>query len=70
VVVTGVGIGSAAANDKINAGTVIEQVRDRAVASPDDVQKAINSEHNEMHPFVPMLLTEPTGLRWVSLQFE
>ena len=70
VVVTGVAIGSAAANDKINAGTVIEKVRNTAVASPDDVLKAINSEHNEMHPFVPMLLAEPTGLRWVSLQFE
>jgi serine protease Do len=70
VVITGVAIGSTAANAKINAGSVIVQVRDAAVASPDDVEKAIDGEHNQMRPFVPMLIEEPAGLRWVSLQFE
>jgi serine protease Do len=70
VVITGVAIGSTAANAKINAGSVIVQVRDAAVASPADVEKAIGDEHNQMHPFVPMLIEEPAGLRWVPLQFE
>jgi serine protease Do len=69
VVITGVVIGSEAANDKINAGSVIVQVRDTAVASPDDVLKAIDGERGQMHPFVPILIAEPAGLRWVSLQF-
>jgi serine protease Do len=70
VVITGVAVGSAAANDKINAGSVIVQVRSTAVASPDDVVKAVGSEHNQMHPFVPMLIAESSGLRWVSLPFD
>jgi serine protease Do len=70
VLITGVAIGSAAANDKINAGAVIVQVRDTAVASPDDVLKAVNDERKQMHPVVPMLIQEPSGLRWVSLQFD
>lgn len=70
VVITGVAIGSTAANAKINAGFVIVQVRNAAVVSPDDVLKAVGNEHNQMHPFVPMLIAEPSGLRWVSLQFE
>ncbi len=70
VVITGIAIGSTAANAKINAGTVIVQVRDTAVASPDDVVKLADGERKQMHPFVPMLIAEPSGLRWVSLQFE
>jgi serine protease Do len=66
VVITGVAIGSEAANAKINAGTVILRVRDTPVTSPDDVLKAVENEHKEMHPFIPMLLAQPTGLRWVS----
>lgn len=70
VVITGVAIGSTAANEKINAGSVIVQVRNMSVSSPDDVEKAVGSERNKMHPFVPMLIAEPAGLRWVSLQFD
>ncbi len=70
VVITGVAIGGAAANAKINAGAVIVQVRDTAVASPDDFVKTVDGERKQMHPFVPMLLAEPAGLRWVSLEFE
>ena len=69
VVITGVAIGSAAANDKINAGAVIVQVRGTPVSSPDDVAKALDTERRQMHPFVPLLIAEPEGLRWVSLPF-
>jgi serine protease Do len=70
VVITGVAIGSAAANGKINAGSVIEQVRDTVVTSPDNVEKAVNGEREQRYTSVPMLLAEPSGLRWVSLQFD
>jgi serine protease Do len=70
VLITGVAIGSTAANAKINAGAVIVQVRDAAVASPDDVLNAVDGERKQMHPFVPILIQEPSGLRWVSLQFD
>jgi serine protease Do len=70
VVITGVAVGSAAANGQINAGAVIEQVRGTPVSSPDDVVKALNAERSQMHPFVPMLIQEASGLRWVSLQFD
>ena len=70
VVVTGVAIGSSAANDKINAGSLIQQVRDTAVSSPADVQKALDDERKLQRRSVPMLIAEPSGLRWVSLQFE
>jgi serine protease Do len=68
VVITGVAIGSEAANAKINAGTVILQVRNTPVTSREDVLKALENERKKIHAFVPMLLAEPTGLRWVSLQ--
>ena len=67
VVITGVGIGSEASNTSINAGAVIVRVRDVAVASPDDVAKAVDNERRQMQSFVPLLLAEPSGLRWVSL---
>ena len=70
VVVTGVAIGSTAANSKINAGAVIVQVRDISVTSPDDVQRGVEDERKQQRPFVPMLLAEPSGLRWVSLQLD
>ncbi len=70
VVITGVGIGSAAANSKINAGAVIVQVRDTPVTSPGDVLKAVASERNGNLTGVPMLVLEPSGLRWLSLPFS
>jgi hypothetical protein len=45
---------------------VIVQVRDTAVASPDDVLTAVANERSQKRPSVPMLLSEPTGRRWVS----
>jgi serine protease Do len=70
VLITGVAVGSTAANAEINAGSVIVQVRGTAVGSPDEVTKNINDERQQKRPFVPMLLAEPAGLRWVSLQFD
>jgi serine protease Do len=70
VVITGVAIGSAAANNKINAGAVIEQVRDVAVTSPDDVEKALDNERKQNRAFVPVLIAEPSGMRWVSLSLD
>jgi S1-C subfamily serine protease len=66
VVATAVAMGSVAADNAINAGAVIVQVRDTAVASPDDVLTAVADEHSQKRPSVPMLLSEPTGRRWVS----
>jgi S1-C subfamily serine protease len=63
VVITGVAIGSTATNANINAGAVITRVRDAAVTSFDDVVKVINQERQQKHPYVPLLLTEPSGLR-------
>ncbi len=70
VVITGVAVGSAAANSNINAGTVIVQVRGMAVTSLDDVARGVDDEVKEKRPFVPMLLAEPSGLRWVSLPLD
>jgi len=70
VVITGVAIGSTAANTKIDAGSVILRVRDTTVNSPDDVLKAVADERQQRHPFVPMLITGPSGGRWVSLRFD
>jgi serine protease Do len=67
VVATAVAMGSVAADKTINAGAVIVQVRDTAVASPDDVLTAVANERSQKRPSVPMLLSEPTGRRWVSL---
>lgn len=66
-VVTGVAIGSAAANAGINAGTVILQVRDMQIKSPDDVVKYADAAHAQKDRSVPMLVSEPSGLRWVPL---
>ena len=70
VVITGVAIGSTAANAKIDAGSVIMQVGGMKVTSPDDVQKVVVDERKQNHPFVPMLVAEPSGSRWVSLRLD
>lgn len=70
VVITGVAIGSTAANSKIDAGSVIMRVRDTAVTSPDDVQKVVDEERQQKRPFVPILVAEPSGRRWVSLRLD
>jgi serine protease Do len=70
VAITGVAIGSVAANNKINAGAVIEQVRNTAVSSPDDVEKAVDAERKLGRSYVPVLIAEPSGLRWVPLSLD
>jgi serine protease Do len=70
VVITGVAIGSTAANAKVDAGSVILQVRDTKVTSPDDVQKIVARERELNRPFVPMLIAGPSGMRWVSLRMD
>jgi serine protease Do len=70
VVITGVGIGSTAANTNINAGAVIVRVRDVSVTLPDDVMKDVDDERKQMHTFVPMLVAEPSGTRWLSLPLD
>ena len=65
-VATAVAIGSAAADNDINAGAVIVQVRDTVVASPDDVLRSVANERAQKRSSVPMLLSEPDGLRWVA----
>jgi serine protease Do len=70
VVITGVAIGSTAANAKIDAGSVIMLVRTTKVTSPDDVLKVVAEEREQNHPFVPMLIAERSGHRWVSLQLD
>jgi serine protease Do len=69
-VITGVAVGSTAADSGINAGSVIMRVRDTRVVSPDDFLQAIDKERTQKRAFVPMLLSELPGLRWVSLQLN
>jgi serine protease Do len=69
-VITGVAVGSTAADSGINAGSVIMRVRDARIALPDDFLQAIDKERMQKSSFVPMLLSEPSGLRWVSLQLN
>lgn len=68
--ITGVAINSTAANSKVNAGSVITQVRATKVASPDDVLKVVADERRQNRPFVTMLIAEPSGQRWVSLRLD
>jgi S1-C subfamily serine protease len=68
--ITGVAIGSTAADNNINAGSVIVQVRRTVVTSPDDVLENIGKERDQKNSSVPMLIAEPSGLRWVSLQLS
>lgn len=70
VVITGVAIGSTAANTEINAGTVILRVRDTTVSSPDDVLKVVADERQQKRPFVPMLIAHPSGRSWISLRLD
>jgi serine protease Do len=59
-----------AANSKINAGSVIMQVRATKVSAPDDVLKVVADERRQNRPFVPLLVAEPSGHRWVSLRLD
>ena len=70
VVVTAVAIGSGAADLSIDAGMVILKVRDTAVSSPADVLKSVDNERQAKRPFVPMLILDTGGLRWVPFSLN
>jgi len=70
VVITGVAIGSTAANTDINAGSVILRARDTTVSSPDDLLKVVADERQEKRPFIPVLIADPSGSHWVSLPLD
>ncbi|HET7882847.1 MAG TPA: trypsin-like peptidase domain-containing protein [Acetobacteraceae bacterium] len=66
VVTTGVAIGSAAANKRIDAGTVVLRVRDTAIASPAEFRSSIDNERAQKHMFVPLLISQQGTLSWVG----
>jgi serine protease Do len=68
--ITGVAIGSTAADHDIDAGSVIVQVRRTLVTSPDDLLENIGKEREQKKSSVPMLIAEPSGLRWVPMQLN
>jgi serine protease Do len=70
VVISAVAMGSQAANRRVDAGAVILAVRDTAVASPEDVLNAIDSERQQKRSFVPILLSVSGGLRWVPFSLN
>lgn len=70
VVVTGVVIGSEAADRGINTGAVILRVRDTPVASPEEVYESLAREREQKRAAVPMLISDADGVRWVPFVFE
>ncbi len=62
--------GSAAFNRGIAAGSVIETVERRPVASPADVRTAIDAARAAGQGFVLMLVRNTQGLGWVALPLE
>ena len=48
-------------------GDVIINVQGEPVASPNDVQRAIETAHQERRRYLAMLMRTKDGLRWVSL---
>jgi serine protease Do len=51
----------------IVAGDVIVALQDRLVATPDDVQQAIETAHSQHRPSLAVLVQGKTGARWLSL---
>jgi serine protease Do len=70
VVVTAVTIGGDAANQNIDAGMVIEKVRDAPVSAPEDVLKSVATERQQRRSFVPMLISSADGRRWVAFSLQ
>jgi serine protease Do len=68
VLVTGVAIGSEAANIGIDAGAVIVRVRDATVATPEDLVQRVADERQQNRAFMPVLLFSNGGLSWVSFR--
>ena len=70
VIVTAVTIGGDAANQQIDAGMVIEKVRDATVSAPDDVLKSVETDREQRRPYVPMLISAAGGRRWVAFPLQ
>jgi hypothetical protein len=50
-----------AANQTIDAGMVIEKVRDAVVSTPEDVLKSVQTDRQQRRTFVPMLISTADG---------
>jgi len=70
VIVTAVAIGGDAANQSIDAGMVIEKVRDTPVSAPEDVLKSVATDRQQRRAFVPMLISTAEGRRWVAFPLQ
>ena len=70
VVITAVAVGGDAANQSIDAGVVIEKVRDAPVSAPEDVLKSVETERQQKRPFIPMLISSAGGRRWVAFSLQ
>lgn len=70
VVVTAVAIGSAAADLAIDAGAVILKVGDSSVSLPEDIFQRVADERRQRHSFVPMLIWDSSGSRWVAFNLN
>lgn len=70
VIITAVAIGGDAANQSIDAGMVIEKVRDAVVSAPEDVLKSVQTDRQQRRTFVPMLISTADGRRWVAFSLE
>jgi len=51
-------------------GDVITATLQGSVATPDDVQRAIQAAHQQHRPFLALLIQGPSGVRWVSLSID
>jgi serine protease Do len=70
VVITAVAIGGDAANQSIDAGMVIEKVRDATVSAPEDVLNSVATDRQQRRTLVPMLISTAEGRRWVAFPLQ
>lgn len=72
VLVTNVAVGSDPARKSMGKGDIILRVQDKSVASPEEVQSAIDTARSQKRDFVLMLVLpkKPTvpGPKWMALQ--
>jgi serine protease Do len=70
VLVTGVAANSTAAEHGIDEGSVIVNVQLHPVASPGEVQAAIDAARADKRGFIMMLVRSPLGLHWMALPLD
>ena len=51
----------------IVAGDVVTAVQGAPVATPDDVRQAVRTAHDQLRPFLAVLVQGKSGARWVTL---